>query len=278
MVSSVAGVMLLLEMMLDMLYMLDTSVSLCPKIWTGMVDDWCCCLPDHWNRPVRGLIFLDVAQRCSTIGHGSKLLTPMADQMTKTYSKNLQFPPCSLAFLPYRWWRGKLVTWHRNAFAEERCATSWIKGWVQALHLRSQHWMVSFCLCSMHGNVNSDNMQLSNSPKEIDLLGYLLWGCLKFPVTRNTFSSKFPEPKCPNCKTPNTDGAHRLQLAAPCNMILGFGRNGALWRRWTRQSKPLWDGLDGLGWPLTGVENGDVAVLSLWWLCKNMWWGHVGSR
>lgn len=70
--------------------------------------------------------------------------------------------------------------------------------------------------CSMHGNVNGNNIpHLSNSPKEIDLLGYLLLGCLKSPVTRNTFSSKLPELNC-------------LQLAAPCNMILGFGRNGVL--------------------------------------------------
>ena len=166
---------------------------------------------------------MDVAQRCSTkIGHGSKLLTPkMDDQMTRTYSKNLQFPPYSLAFLPYPCWLRGVVS-HDICLRHERRGTvcnELDQGMSSGrLHLSpiSKHRMVRFCFCSMHGNVNGNNIpHLSNSPKEIDLLGYLLLGCLKSPVTRNSFSSKLPELNC-------------LQLAAPCNMILGFGRNGVL--------------------------------------------------
>lgn len=215
--------------------------------------DWCCCLSDHWPARLRSDI----------LGCGAEMLDQDWAWLKVVNSKNgwsddqnifeeSAVPPSSLAFLPYPCWLRGVVS-HDICLCHERRGTvcnELDQGMSSGrLHLSpsSQHRMVRFCFCSMHSNVNGNNIpHLSNSPKEIDLLGYLLLGCLKSPVTRNTFSSKLPELNC-------------LQLAAPCNMILGFGRNGVLWRRWTRQAVSPgmgwrgWDGLDGLGWPLTGV-------------------------
>lgn len=169
--------------------------------------------------------------------------------MTRTYSKSLQFPPSSLAFLPYPCWLRGVVS-HDICLCHERRGTvcnELDQGMSSGrLHLSpsSQHRMVRFCFCSMQGNVNGNNIpHLSNSPKEIDLLGYLLLGCLKSPVTRNTFSSKLPE----------------LELfAVSCTVQHDpwfWPQRGSLTAVDQASRKPR-HGLEGLGWPLTGVGKG----------------------